>query len=237
MRKTKRRRTSPLILAQIVTPVRLDCTLKPRPTFSSTSWHIVTSTFAMATRSIIGFGSLLSEASARVTFPNLKGFRLARVAGWRRVFRHAAAIFFERGIAKPATKEISSLSAERADEGCGFVVSVFDIEVEGGDAQAFWRDFERREEEFELVEAPFYDLETGKKELGTGWLCSASTDASYIERWGQVRVLVVGREAGREGGREGGREAGREGGREGVDEGGNGHRERSDLQPKLAGSL
>lgn len=140
----------------------------------------------MATQSIIGFGSLLSEASARVTFPHLRGFRLARVVGWRRVFRHAAAIFFERGIANPKTKEISSLSAERAGEDCGFVVSVFDVEVEGGDNEAFMEDFKRREEEFELVEAPFYDLETGTKVLGTGLLCSASTDASYIERWGQV---------------------------------------------------
>jgi hypothetical protein len=35
---------------------------------------------------IAGFGSLLSETSARSTFPNLQNFRLARVRGFRRVF-------------------------------------------------------------------------------------------------------------------------------------------------------
>ena len=52
-----------------------------------------------AARTILGFGSLLSEASSRTTFPDLTNFRLVRVRGWRRVFAHAAAIFFERGIA------------------------------------------------------------------------------------------------------------------------------------------
>ena len=50
-------------------------------------------------RTILGFGSLLSEQSSRTTFPLLENFRLVRVAGYRRVFAHAAAIFFERGIA------------------------------------------------------------------------------------------------------------------------------------------
>lgn len=37
---------------------------------------------------IAGFGSLLSETSARSTFPHLKGFRQGRLRGWRRVFTH-----------------------------------------------------------------------------------------------------------------------------------------------------
>ena len=47
---------------------------------------------------IIGFGSLLSERSARVTFPTLTDFRLARVPKYRRVFGHPASIFFQRQI-------------------------------------------------------------------------------------------------------------------------------------------
>ena len=43
--------------------------------------------------------------------------------------------------------------------------------------------FRRREEEFDLVDAPFTELDTG--ETGSGLLCSASTDAAYVERWGQ----------------------------------------------------
>ena len=52
-----------------------------------------------ATPTIIGFGSLISERSSRSTFPNLEEFRFIKVFGFRRVFSHPAAIFFERGIA------------------------------------------------------------------------------------------------------------------------------------------
>ncbi|CAH2078923.1 unnamed protein product [Thlaspi arvense] len=56
--------------------------------------------------SITGFGSLLSERSARSTFPDLENFRVAKLEGFRRVFAHAAPIFFERGIANPETKVV-----------------------------------------------------------------------------------------------------------------------------------
>ncbi|GAY35811.1 hypothetical protein CUMW_018690 [Citrus unshiu] len=77
--------------------------------------------------SISGFGSLLSENSARSTFPNLINFRVAKLHGFRRVFAHVAPIFFERGIAKPETKEISSLSVEPC-EGETLIVTVFEIQ-------------------------------------------------------------------------------------------------------------
>ncbi|XVF66175.1 hypothetical protein PTKIN_Ptkin10aG0014200 [Pterospermum kingtungense] len=77
--------------------------------------------------SICGFGSLLSERSARSTFPNLLNFRVAKLKGFRRVFAHVAPIFFDRGIAKPETKEISSLSVEPC-EGEILVVTVFEIQ-------------------------------------------------------------------------------------------------------------
>ncbi|KAE9036362.1 hypothetical protein PR003_g9648 [Phytophthora rubi] len=54
---------------------------------------------------IVGFGSLLSEASARSTFGDgVRNFRLARVLDYRRVFAHPASIFFQRGIANLQTK-------------------------------------------------------------------------------------------------------------------------------------
>ena len=81
------------------------------------------------TATIVGFGSLLSAASAAGTCPGVAGFRLGRVDGWRRVFAHPAAVFFERGIAVAATKEIASLSAEPAPAGTGFVVAAFEIPV------------------------------------------------------------------------------------------------------------
>ncbi|KAL6503363.1 hypothetical protein OROGR_025286 [Orobanche gracilis] len=77
--------------------------------------------------SICGFGSLLSERSARSTFPDLINFRAAKLSGFRRVFAHVAPIFFERGIAKPETKEISSLSVEPCESET-LVVTIFEIQ-------------------------------------------------------------------------------------------------------------
>ncbi|CAA0834838.1 Unknown protein [Striga hermonthica] len=77
--------------------------------------------------SVCGFGSLLSERSARSTFPDLINFRVAKLNGFRRVFAHVAPIFFERGIAKPETKETSSLSVEPC-EGETLVVTTFEIQ-------------------------------------------------------------------------------------------------------------
>jgi hypothetical protein len=50
------------------------------------------------TTTLVGFGSLLSETSARTTFPDLCNFRFGRVENYRRVFGHPAAIFYERGM-------------------------------------------------------------------------------------------------------------------------------------------
>lgn len=56
---------------------------------------------------ILGFGSLLSEKSARLTFPHLANFRLGRVGPkYRRVFGHPASIFFQRDIADLVTLQI-----------------------------------------------------------------------------------------------------------------------------------
>ena len=86
---------------------------------------------------ILGFGSLLSEQSARTTFPDLGGFRLVRVHGYRRVFAHAAAVFFERGIANAETLEFASLSAEPRD-GASFVAACFEVDMDA----ASWARFD-----------------------------------------------------------------------------------------------
>ncbi|XP_073054524.1 uncharacterized protein [Primulina eburnea] len=77
--------------------------------------------------SICGFGSLLSERSARSTFPSLINFRMAKLSGFRRVFAHVAPIFFEHGIALSETKEISSLSVEPC-EAETIVITIFEIQ-------------------------------------------------------------------------------------------------------------
>lgn len=70
-----------------------------------------------------------TERSARSTFPDLANFRPARLAGWRRVFAHTADVFFARGIARPETGEISSLSCEPC-EGAQLVVALFEVGVQ-----------------------------------------------------------------------------------------------------------
>jgi len=76
--------------------------------------------------SVAGFGSLLSECSARSTSPDLRNFRAGKVKGYRRIFAHTASVLFQRGIARPGTGEISSLSCE-SQLGEEIVVSVFDV--------------------------------------------------------------------------------------------------------------
>jgi hypothetical protein len=134
---------------------------------------------------MLGFGSLLSLKSARVTFPDLENFRLGRVPNHRRVFAHPASIFFERDIAHLDTLEISSLSCEY-EAGRSFVCSVFEVTLdpewssssaaldasEGGrgvggvdfvnsTGRNDWipsRAFLEREEEFEIAMVPYEEL-------------------------------------------------------------------------------
>ncbi|XP_020086632.1 uncharacterized protein LOC109709014 isoform X2 [Ananas comosus] len=94
--------------------------------------------------SICGFGSLLSERSARSTFPDLKNFRIGVLRGFRRVFAHVAPIFFERRIANEETGEVSSLSVEPC-EGEFLIVTVFEIRKEEVPA------FIERENEFRFL--------------------------------------------------------------------------------------
>ena len=142
-------------------------------------------------RTIVGFGSLLSEASARSTFPELTNFRLGRVRGWRRVFAHPAGIFFLRGIADAATGAVSSLSAERdaSTHHLSFGVALFEVPL-GSDPEALAR-FVEREEEFELVMAEYQngfdvDEQDGGGADGSALMCARSTDATFRARIGEA---------------------------------------------------
>lgn len=180
----------------------------PPPHLSKEGLHLLHGTQL----TLIGFGSLLSETSSRTTFPHLTNFRLGRVTGYRRLFRHPAAIFFERGIAHRDTLEFSSLSVEHVpvssssdDEGeelkeHGFVCSLFDV------PEFNVHDYVSREEEFAFVMADYLELGVGeaggngngnrnghgkKKEQGQGQgqgkglMCVATTDSHVEERWGE----------------------------------------------------
>ncbi|XP_074282297.1 uncharacterized protein LOC141606857 [Silene latifolia] len=122
--------------------------------------------------SICGFGSLLSERSAMSTFPDLVNFRVARLKGFRRVFAHVAPIFFERGIAKPETKEISSLSVEPC-EGEELIVTVFEIR------ESEVPSFMDRELEFRFL-AVMPEILEGKPFTNPAVLCARSSDEEFF---------------------------------------------------------
>lgn len=123
--------------------------------------------------SICGFGSLLSERSARSTFPGLIGFRVAKLIGFRRVFAHVAPIFFERGIAKPETKEMSSLSVEPC-EGETLIISAF--EISKSEIPAFME----REHEFRFLAVTPETL-NGLLYTNRAVLCARYTDEEYLK--------------------------------------------------------
>lgn len=122
--------------------------------------------------SICGFGSLLSEKSARSTFPDLKNFRVAALRGFRRVFAHVAPIFFERGIAIEETGEISSLSVEPCDGEC-IIVTVFEI------SRSLVPAFMEREHEFRFLAVVPEDL-NGTPFANPAVLCARFTDDEYF---------------------------------------------------------
>lgn len=163
---------------------------------------------------ILGFGSLLSLKSARLTFPSLKNFRYGRVPNHRRVFSHPASIFFQRGIANLDTLEMSSLSCEYV-KGHSFVCSVFEVLDEGlsvyqdisedtATKSTKWipsQAFLEREEEFEIAMVPYDELILSDNEnnatdvvsnaadtsltIKLGLICRRSTDEAYISLWGK----------------------------------------------------
>ncbi|KAG6396338.1 hypothetical protein SASPL_142486 [Salvia splendens] len=122
--------------------------------------------------SVCGFGSLLSERSARSTFPDLINFRIAKLNGFRRVFAHAAPIFFERGIAKPETKEISSLSVEPCESET-LIVTTFEIQKSEIPA------FIEREHEFRFL-AVIPETLNGLFYTTPAVLCARYSDEEYF---------------------------------------------------------
>ncbi|PKU74629.1 uncharacterized protein LOC110104004 isoform X1 [Dendrobium catenatum] len=122
---------------------------------------------------VCGFGSLLSEKSARSTFPNLRNFQAAFLPGFRRVFAHIAPIFYERGIAKEETKEVSSLSVEPC-EGEGLIVTVFEI------ARSEISSFIERENEFRFL-AIVPEALDGARFTNSAVLCARYSDEEYFQ--------------------------------------------------------
>jgi hypothetical protein len=121
--------------------------------------------------SIVGFASLLSEKSARASFPDLQNFRKGIVKGYRRIFAHSAPIFFERKIARIETKEYSSCSAEESSND-DLIVSVFEI------PESFMPIFYERELEFRYANVHPLNLDGSSMDV-TAIMCVKFTDEEY----------------------------------------------------------
>ena len=121
-------------------------------------------------KTIIGFGSLLSERSARTTSPNLSGFRTARVKGYRRIFNKVGIVFIEKGISDWSTKEVSSVATRKAEH-IDILVTVFELPEE--DMPQFYE----REHKFRYIDVEYEELESGA--IGTGIMCTEYSDQAY----------------------------------------------------------
>ncbi len=75
--------------------------------------------------SVAGYGSLLSEASARETVPGLQNFRLVKVPGYRRIFNKVGIVFISRHGADPESLQIASCSTQ-ADPDSAIICSQFE---------------------------------------------------------------------------------------------------------------
>ncbi|XP_020523226.1 uncharacterized protein LOC18434692 isoform X2 [Amborella trichopoda] len=147
--------------------------------------------------SICGFGSLLSERSARGTFPGLRNFRIAALRDFRRIYAHVAAFFYDRGIAKEDTKEISSMSTEPCPGGY-LIITVF--EVPKSEAVALME----RESEFRYIVVIPEELD-GKPFTHPAVLCARYSDEEffherckgnkdiYFKHYGRVNIYQIWR--------------------------------------------
>lgn len=121
---------------------------------------------------ILGYGSLLSEASARVTFPDLSNFRLVRLRGMRRVFSSPHLFLVSEDlVGTKASLRLASLSCELCDDmSVGLVAAAFDVNLDDEQREAFVK----REPEYNITTAPYYDIQGDKDDpIGTGVVCLA----------------------------------------------------------------
>lgn len=123
---------------------------------------------------VLGYGSLLSEASARLTFPALTNFRYVKVYGLRRVFAHPHLFLIQEGLV--AGMNMASLSVEHAEGTSSFVSAAFDVHLTPSQRI----DFLERESSYDIAAVPFYTIESSKGDateyLGTGVICLQGND-------------------------------------------------------------
>lgn len=129
--------------------------------------------------SVIGYGSLLSEASARQTVPALQNFRLVRVPGYRRIFNKVGVVFLSRHGADQASRELASCSTEAAEH-CEIICSQFECSPED------FVELYEREHRFRWIEVDTLPIDrtvtenaSSVKTGGRGRMCTGYDDTEY----------------------------------------------------------
>lgn len=117
---------------------------------------------------VVGYGTLLSETSARSTSPSVANFRVVRVPGYVRVFSKVSPAWRRR--TGGADDTAIAVLAAREREGASFLGTTFDVEEDD-----FLALFER-EHHYRWVEVA---CEEEDGSTTTGRLCAEWTDADY----------------------------------------------------------
>lgn len=119
--------------------------------------------------SVVGYGSLLSENSARETVPGLKNFRLVSVPGYRRIFNKVGIVFLSRHGAAVNSLEVASCSTQ-AHHNSEILCSQFEC------SDKEYLELIEREHRFEWVEVETLGF-AGVRQ--TGLMCTTSSDDYY----------------------------------------------------------
>ncbi|MBV1790028.1 gamma-glutamylcyclotransferase [Marinobacterium sp. D7] len=120
--------------------------------------------------SVVGFGSLLSERSARDTVPGLQSYRLVRVPGYRRIFNKVGIVFIA-GHGQPANSlEVSSCSTEPCSQ-TSIIAAQFECPVDQ------FTELYEREHRYRWIEVLPIDLE-GRPQIPAR-MCTGYSDLEY----------------------------------------------------------
>ena len=125
---------------------------------------------------LLGFGSLVSEVSARQSF-DFVNFRLGTCVGAQRIFNRADWINIEWGDACRETGEVCSLAMMRSvDPTLQTRVSLMDVTAGDG-----LDGFLKRESTYAIIEVPFQD---DRGVSGIALACGECTDEESVATWG-----------------------------------------------------
>lgn len=130
----------------------------------------------MSAITVIGYGSLLAEESARQTIAELRNFRLVKVAGYRRIFNKVGVVFIQRY--QPASDDLRIAScATQQDNASSIIACAFECSSEEFTA------LYEREHRFRWIEVdyrPMLQATTPAEEtVGQGRMCTEFNDSDY----------------------------------------------------------